>query len=89
MAVADQFPSAEVLGIDFTPIQPDWVPPNLRFIVDDIEQDWLNGSNYDLVHLRQVFPLLKQPETVLGHAFEYVRLSSLLRCVFSPCTADI
>jgi ubiquinone/menaquinone biosynthesis C-methylase UbiE len=70
---ADQFPSAEVLGIDFTPIQPDWVPPNLKFVVDDIEEEWLNGSNFDLVHLRQVFPLLKQPEKVLKNSFQHLK----------------
>jgi hypothetical protein len=59
-----------VLGIDFTPIQPDWVPPNLKFVVDDIEDDWLNGSNFDFVHLRQALPLLKQPEKVLKNAFQ-------------------
>ncbi|KAK5661869.1 hypothetical protein OQA88_9977 [Cercophora sp. LCS_1] len=36
--VADQFPSAQVIGVDFTPIQPQWVPPNLKFLVDDIDQ---------------------------------------------------
>jgi hypothetical protein len=68
--VADQFASAEVLGIDFTPIQPSWVPPNLKFIVDDIEEDWLNGSGFDLVHLRQMFPVLKNPDKVLSQSYE-------------------
>ncbi|KAK4234259.1 S-adenosyl-L-methionine-dependent methyltransferase [Achaetomium macrosporum] len=71
--VADQFPSAEVLGIDFTPIQPSWVPPNLKFIVDDIEEDWLNGSGFDLVHLRQIFPVLKKPDKVLRQSYENLK----------------
>lgn len=26
--MADRFPNAQVKGIDFSPIQPNWVPPN-------------------------------------------------------------
>ncbi|KAK7443418.1 UMTA protein [Colletotrichum acutatum] len=40
---ADEFPSAQVTGVDISPIQPGWVPPNCKFQVDDIEQpiaDW-------------------------------------------------
>lgn len=29
---ADAHPSAEVNGIDFSPIQPSWVPPNCHFV---------------------------------------------------------
>lgn len=32
-----QNPQSEVLGVDLSPIQPEWVVPNVRFIVDDIE----------------------------------------------------
>ncbi|KAJ5739364.1 hypothetical protein N7533_012148 [Penicillium manginii] len=34
---ADSYPGTEVVGTDLSPIQPSWVPPNLRFIVDDAE----------------------------------------------------
>lgn len=71
--MADEFPGAEVVGIDQTPIQPDWVPPNLRFLVDNIEDEWLSGSDYDLVHLRQIFPVLKNPDKVLRNAYENLK----------------
>jgi hypothetical protein len=29
-AVGEKFPSAEVLGLDLSPIQPTWVPPNVK-----------------------------------------------------------
>lgn len=52
--VGDEYPSAEVLGIDLSPIQPVWVPPNVKFMVDDFESPWLHGNNYfDYVHGRQ------------------------------------
>lgn len=31
--MADQYPSADVLGIDLSPVQTTWVPPNVRFEV--------------------------------------------------------
>lgn len=27
---ADEFPEAEVTGTDISPIQPGWIPPNLK-----------------------------------------------------------
>ena len=63
--MADQYPSASVLGIDLSPVQPDWVPPNLKFEVDDFESEWTFGSDrFDLIYARQLlcsvsdYPLL-------------------------------
>ncbi len=33
--MADEFPGARVMGTDLSPIQPEIVPPNVRFYVDD------------------------------------------------------
>jgi len=53
MDFADQHPSAVVLGVDLSPIQPDFVPPNCRFEVDDITKDWTYQENeFDFVHIR-------------------------------------
>jgi SAM-dependent methyltransferase len=50
---ADAYPSAEVTGLDLSPIQPAWVPPNCHFMIDDVEDDWTFPSNYfDFVHIR-------------------------------------
>jgi cyclopropane fatty-acyl-phospholipid synthase-like methyltransferase len=46
--MAEKFPNAKVLGIDLSPIQPEWVPPNCRFIVDDAEESWPSRSVWDL-----------------------------------------
>ena len=37
--VGDEYPEAEVTGIDLSPMQPNWVPPNVKFMVDDAEAD--------------------------------------------------
>ena len=54
MDFADMFPSAEVIGNDISPIQPSWVPPNCKFVVDDLEAEWVYPSNakFDYIHGR-------------------------------------
>ncbi|KAH9897570.1 S-adenosyl-L-methionine-dependent methyltransferase [Xylariomycetidae sp. FL2044] len=71
--VADQYPSAEVLGIDLSPIQPLWTPPNVRFIIDDVEDEWLNGSGWDLVHLRAMSAVIKDVDKLCRDAFANLR----------------
>ncbi|KIL95421.1 hypothetical protein FAVG1_00158 [Fusarium avenaceum] len=63
--VGEKYPSAEVLGLDLSPIQPTWVPPNVKFLIDDIEDEWLNGDDFDFVHLRNMIPILKSPVLLL------------------------
>lgn len=62
-------PSAKVTGIDLSPIQPVWLPPNVEFIVDDIEEEWTDCCNFDYVHSRVVFACLKDPPKVINTAF--------------------
>jgi SAM-dependent methyltransferase len=49
---ADEFPSAEIIGTDLSPIQPSWVPPNCKFLVDDLESDWVWSPSeaFDFIH---------------------------------------
>ncbi|KAH7123080.1 S-adenosyl-L-methionine-dependent methyltransferase [Dactylonectria macrodidyma] len=49
---ADEHPEAEVTGIDLSPIQPDFVPPNVRFIIDDIDEEWTYSAPFDYIHSR-------------------------------------
>ncbi|ELQ39789.1 hypothetical protein OOU_Y34scaffold00484g3 [Pyricularia oryzae Y34] len=72
--VADVYPGAEVLGTDLSAIQPDLVPPNVRFVVDDVEDpEWLNGSNWDLIHLRMVSGSLIDIQGVFNRCYEHIR----------------
>ncbi|KAI9760352.1 MAG: hypothetical protein M1840_002558 [Geoglossum simile] len=46
--MGDEYPETEVLGVDLSPIQPPFVPVNVRFEVDDVESPWQYASNEDL-----------------------------------------
>lgn len=51
--MADQFPSAEVIGVDISPSQPSWVPPNVNFQIDDVQEDWTYPeASFDFIHVR-------------------------------------
>lgn len=53
---ADQYPSAQVIGTDLSPIQPSWVPPNCKFEIDDAEMEWTYQANsFDFIHVRSLF----------------------------------
>ncbi|KAI2622361.1 S-adenosyl-L-methionine-dependent methyltransferase [Hypoxylon sp. NC1633] len=50
---ADQFPGAEVIGVDLSPQQPVWIPPNLRFEVDNVTQPWTyQPGSFDYIYMR-------------------------------------
>ncbi|KAG9680604.1 S-adenosyl-L-methionine-dependent methyltransferase, partial [Aureobasidium melanogenum] len=45
MDFADQYPECQVIGIDLSPSQPTFVPPNLKYIIDDAEELWVSVDN--------------------------------------------
>lgn len=88
--MADEFPSAEVIGTDISPSQPTWVPPNLKFEIDDAQQDWtFQPESFDFIHVRymhgaigdwpkfyqQMFQFLKP-----GGWFQHIEPNIELRC---------
>ncbi|KIX07821.1 uncharacterized protein Z518_02475 [Rhinocladiella mackenziei CBS 650.93] len=53
--MGDLHPSAVVIGTDLSPIQPLWIPPNVRFEVDDANDEWTFPENhFDFIHARTV-----------------------------------
>ncbi|KAK5659925.1 hypothetical protein OQA88_13389 [Cercophora sp. LCS_1] len=68
--MGDRFPGARVRGIDISPVQPVWVPPNVDFLVDDCEgeDEWI-PQEQDFVHLRYMVVVLRQVGLVLQRAF--------------------
>ncbi|KAG7140278.1 Secondary metabolism regulator LAE1 like protein [Verticillium longisporum] len=62
----DQFPAAEVIGTDLSPIQSSWVPPNVRFEVDDATLPWTwPRDHFDFVHARTLGGAIKDWPTLL------------------------
>lgn len=54
--MADEYPSARVTGVDLSPIQPAFVPPNCVFEIDDMALPWTYSRNqFDFIHVREMF----------------------------------
>ncbi|KAM0414577.1 hypothetical protein ACHAPT_013582 [Fusarium lateritium] len=70
---ADMHPSADVLGVDLSPIQPNYVPPNCRFEVDDINQEWTYANDhFDFVHIRAMLGCIPDWTELFEKAFKFV-----------------
>ncbi|CAF9932285.1 MAG: hypothetical protein ALECFALPRED_005257 [Alectoria fallacina] len=50
--MGDTYPDAEVIGNDFSPVQPNMVPRNVKFEVDDVEAPWTHQTKFDYIHSR-------------------------------------
>ena len=79
--VADEYPSARVLGVDLAPIGPYMHPENVEFKIDDIEAEWPPAyRESDLIHARCVIPTLKDPRKLLASVLRSVA-DSPVRCL--------
>ncbi|KAK4176966.1 putative methyltransferase [Triangularia setosa] len=89
--MGDLFPGAEILGLDLSPIQPQWVPPNVRFMIDDVEDEWANGSNWDFVHLRGMALVLRDLQKAVDQIYRHLRPGGWIEFQEShgePCCDD-
>ncbi|KAI6352179.1 hypothetical protein MCOR25_009512 [Pyricularia grisea] len=66
---ADEHPEAHVVGVDLSPIQPHFVPTNCRFIIDDIESEWLFDDKFDLVFIRNMLGSFESWQNIFERAY--------------------
>ncbi|QUC20387.1 uncharacterized protein UV8b_04628 [Ustilaginoidea virens] len=50
--MADEFPETTVIGTDLSPIQPNKVPPNVHFYIEDSSEKWDFPQKFDYIHTR-------------------------------------
>ncbi|KAL4875215.1 S-adenosyl-L-methionine-dependent methyltransferase [Aspergillus karnatakaensis] len=67
---ADQHPSARVIGMDLSPIQPSWIPPNLKFEIDDYEQTWTYSQKFDFIHGRMLSGSIADEHQLFKQAYD-------------------
>jgi hypothetical protein len=73
--MGDAYPDAIVEGTDLSPIQPTDVPANVRFVIDDAEQeDWAIPENhYDYIHTRFMMGCFEDFRGIINHAFRHTK----------------
>ncbi|KAJ0370968.1 hypothetical protein COL26b_009859 [Colletotrichum chrysophilum] len=72
--IGDAFPSAEVTGTDLSPIQPIWVPPNVRFEIDDATLEWTFPKNhFDFIHARTLAGAVQNWPALIHQCYEHIK----------------
>ncbi|KAJ9145131.1 S-adenosyl-L-methionine-dependent methyltransferase [Pleurostoma richardsiae] len=67
---AQEYPHAHVIGTDLSPIQPEYLPPNCKFQVDDAEEDWSFGSPFDYIHARAIVTCFRDNRAMAQKIFD-------------------
>ncbi|TVY27816.1 Secondary metabolism regulator LAE1 [Lachnellula hyalina] len=71
--IGDAYPSASVLGNDLSPVQPNLVPPNVSFEVDDIERPWEFSRPFDFIHCRYLAGSIVDWPRLVAQAFQFTK----------------
>ncbi|KAJ9615091.1 hypothetical protein H2200_001165 [Cladophialophora chaetospira] len=71
--MADANPQAQVLGIDLSPIQPELVPPNLKFEVDDFNDEWTYTQKFDFIHARALVGSSRDFPKIVRQAYDHLK----------------
>ncbi|RVX72888.1 hypothetical protein B0A52_03241 [Exophiala mesophila] len=88
---ADEHPAAQVTGVDLSPIQPDFVPPNCSFEIDDIEQAWTWTYPFDYIFSRMMVGSFADWDGFVAKAYENLAPGGWLElqdCIFPLGTDD-
>lgn len=76
--MANKFPTARVIGVELAAVQPSWVPPNVQFEIDDIEDEWEYGRNkFDFIYARNLLLAIRNWDRLVQQSF--VNLQDILR----------
>ncbi|KAL0930848.1 uncharacterized protein CTRU02_213583 [Colletotrichum truncatum] len=70
--MADMLENAEIIGNDLSPIQPEWVPPNVKFEVDDIESPWLYPFKFDFIFSRYLAGAIGDWPKLVGNVYDHL-----------------
>ncbi|KAF8580867.1 S-adenosyl-L-methionine-dependent methyltransferase [Ramaria rubella] len=80
--MADEFPHAQVIGVDVAPIQPDEVPVNCSFELYDITKGRrllpYDSGYFDLVHMRSIHTGVSDYAALLREAFRVLRPGGMI-----------
>lgn len=75
LEMAEEFPEAEVVGTDLSPIQPTWAPSNCKFFIDDAESEWAFPPReaFDFIHGRVLAGGIGDWKRLLKQAYNHLK----------------
>ncbi|TVY25620.1 Secondary metabolism regulator LAE1 [Lachnellula hyalina] len=72
--MGDKYTSAQITGVDISPIQPVWVPPNVSFEIDDVTRPWLRTKDsIDFIHIRNMVGSIRDWKELFSEALEHLK----------------
>ncbi|KAH6634596.1 S-adenosyl-L-methionine-dependent methyltransferase [Chaetomium sp. MPI-SDFR-AT-0129] len=70
VSIADDFPDATIIGNDLSATQAEFVPPNVRFEVDDVEDPWVYPAKFDWIFCRYMAASIYDWPKLMGQILE-------------------
>ena len=68
--IGDLYPGATVRGVDLSPSSNTWVPPNVDFELDDVEEEWTYMRKFDFIHCRSMAGSIRNWPKLVKQCFE-------------------
>ena len=68
--MGDKYPATEIIGVDISASVPAFVPPNVQFELDDVEDEWTFRKPFDLIHSRYMAGSIRNWPGLIGQCFE-------------------
>ncbi|EXF84451.1 TAM domain methyltransferase [Colletotrichum fioriniae PJ7] len=81
MEFGDEHPEAEVLGIDLSATWPNYVGPNVKFMIDDIEEPWTYAKPFDYIHSRMMASSIGDWETYIQRSYDNLNAGGYLELI--------
>jgi len=70
MEMGDFITNAEIIGNDLSPVQTNWVPPNVKFEVDDVESEWAYDFKFDFIFCRYMAASIADWPKLVGRIYQ-------------------
>jgi len=72
--IADMYPSAHIVGTDIAASQPQCLPPNCEFEIEDAEDDWVFPKvSFDYIHVRELLMSIRDWPKLIGQSYEHLK----------------
>ncbi|KAH8678043.1 S-adenosyl-L-methionine-dependent methyltransferase [Xylariales sp. PMI_506] len=70
---ANLHPDVQVVGTDLSPIQPDYVPMNCTFYIDDATHEWSFHQRFDYIHIRALTMGISDWNKLIDQAYQFLQ----------------
>ncbi|KAI9892836.1 MAG: hypothetical protein M1814_000995 [Vezdaea aestivalis] len=79
--MAEAFPNAEVIGMDLSVIQPNAVPANVYFEVENAEGEWEYTQEFDHIYIRDLCGAIDDWPALYAQAFKFLKPGGYIEVV--------